>query len=166
MGAPGRVFGIGRPVVRESTGGSSQPGVCRRLLCRVAGIRRCYGQRAAPRWDDFVFPIGVRVGIFRLSDGSGGCGRRSFQNASLGSLFDPSGNRRPGGGLFVVDEGVCRLYWPIHCSVETSLGGVSRLVLLYISGMDDLFVLKEGRERERRKGNTVPCQCLWQSTNN
>ena len=142
MGAVGGVFGIGRIVVLEGTSGTSQFGICRRLLCRLVRFGRRYSQCAALGWYHFFFPIGVRVGILRLSHDLGGRSRRSIQDDPVGSLFDFSGNSCFIYCLFVVDEGICRLYRTIHRSIETNLGGLSGLVLLHLFGVVDLFILE------------------------
>jgi hypothetical protein len=147
VGAFGRVFGVGRLAVPEGTSGTSQLGLCRRLLCSLAWIRRRHRQCAALGWDHFLFPIRVRARILRLPNDPGGRGRRSVTNASFGSLFDSSGT----GGLvrcfFVGDESICHLHWTIHCSFETNPGGLPGSFLLHVFGVDDFLVLN----KEERK---------------
>ena len=142
VGAVGGVFGIGRIVVLEGTSGTSQFGICRRLLCRVVRFCRRHHQCTTLGRHYFFFPIGVRVGILRLSHDLGGRSRRSIQDDPVGSLFNFSGNSCFIYCLFVVDESVRRLYWTIHYSIETNLGSLSGLVLLHFFGVVDLFILE------------------------
>ncbi len=142
MGASSGVFGSGRFVVHQGTGGTGQPGLCRRLLRYLVRIRRRHGQCPAPGWNHFLFPVRLRAGVLRLSDDPGGRGRRSVQNAESRSLFDSG---RVGGivrRIFVGDESICNLYRSIHCSFETNPGRLSGPFLLHIFGVDDFVVLR------------------------
>ena len=83
----------------------------------------------------------MRTRILRVPNDLGGRCRRSIQDDTIGSILNSS---RVSGVIrcfFVVDEGICNLYRTIHCSIETTLGGLSGPLLLHIFGMVDFFVL-------------------------
>lgn len=142
MGTVGGLFGFGRFVVHQGTGGTGQSGLCRRLLRNLVRISRRDRQCAAPGRDDFLLSVRLCAGVLRLSHDSGRSRRRSFQNASSRSSFYSG---RIGGlirRLFVVNEGICHLYRAIHCSFETNPSGLSGPFLLYFFGVDGFLVLR------------------------
>ncbi len=142
MGASGGLFGSGRLVVHQGSGGTGQLGLCRRLLRHLVRICRCDHQCPTLGRNHFLFPIRLRAGLLRLSHDPGGRGRGSLQNAQSRSLFDSCRVGRVVCCIFVGDEGICDLYWAVHCAFETSPCGVPGPFLLHIFGVDGIVVLR------------------------
>lgn len=143
MGALAGVFGVSRLALLEGSRRTSLAGLCRRLLCRLVGIGGGHDQCPALGRNHFLFSIRLCFGLLRLSHGYSGGSCRFAQDDSPWYLFDDPRIGRLGGGVFVVDEGVVGLYWAIHYPFQTSVGGLSSLVLLHILGVDDSIVLRK-----------------------
>lgn len=138
------LFGLGRPLVDQGSCRSSLFGLCRRLLFRLVGLRRRHGQCPTFRGHHFLFSIRLRLGILCLSHDDGRDCRRFVENGSGARIrVDLVGSGRLGSGLFVEYEGLVRLYWTIYHAQPTIVGRLSRLIFLYLFGVDDSIVLKE-----------------------
>ena len=141
VGASSCLFRFGCFAVLQSTCGTGKRGFCHNFFCNLVWICRCHHQRAAIGWNYFFFPIRMRTWILRVPYGPSGYCRRSFQNATAGSIFNSSGIGSLIYCISMVDKSVRYFYWTIYCSFKTNLGGLSSSFLLYLFGMDDFLVL-------------------------